>query len=143
MKRSLILLSLILSLNACAATSITTPTTPSSPIVSAQDAAGKNLYAIGAALQATPGILESLYSAGKLSKADYNKVVPTYNQALGSFNLAVNALQVAVKAGQDPGNTTAYLEALNAFLLDKATLDNLLLAFGQKPIGAGTSHNTQ
>lgn len=139
--RKLFLLSLlILSISACATTgTITTPSSPQSVVVSAQDAASKSLYAIGTALQATPQILDALYAAGKMSKADYNKVVPIYNQALGSYNLAVAALKASVSAGQDPSNSVGYVAALNSFLTDKTTIDNMLVAFGQKPIGTGVT----
>jgi hypothetical protein len=136
MKKLFLVPLLLLALSACAGNStISTPNSPPPAVVSAQDAAQKSLYAIGVALQATPGILEALYDAGKISKADYNKVVPIYNQALGSFNLAVNALKAAVAAGQDPGNVAAYQTALMGFLADKQNVDNLLAAYGQTPIG--------
>jgi hypothetical protein len=136
LKRLFLIPLLLLSLTACATTgTISGPTSPPTAVSSAQDAATKSLYAIGVALQATPGILDALYNAGKLSKEDYNKAVPVYNQALASFNLAANALKAATAAGQDPNATTAYLSALNSFILDKNNMDNLLTAFGQTPIG--------
>lgn len=124
-----------LSLSACAGNTLVTPTTPPTAITSAQDAAQKSLYAIGTALQATPGTMTALYDAGKISKADYNKVVPVYNQAVASYQLAVSALQTATKAGIDPSTATSYVMALQTFMTDKTNIDNLLTAFGQKPAG--------
>ena len=138
LKRLFLIPLLLMSLSACATTgTISGPSTPATAVSSAQAAATKSLYAIGVALQATPGILDALYNAGKLGKEDYNKVVPIYNQALASFNLAVNALKAATAAGQDPNATTAYIAALNSFITDKSNMDNLLTAFGQAPIGTG------
>ncbi len=138
MKKYLILPLLLLALSGCAGT-INTPTGPPSPVASAQDAAEKSLYAIGAALQATPGILNALYDAGKIGKTDFNNAASIYNQALGSYKMAVNALKAAVDAGTDPNTSTAYLTAFNAFMGDKKLIDNLLLAFGEKPIGTGVN----
>ena len=131
-----ILMSLLLafSLSACAGT-LTTPTTQPSAITSAQTAAENSLYAIGTALQATPGILNALYDAGKLSKDDFNKAVPVYNQALASFQLAVTALKTAKDAGADPNMVAGYTTALAAFMTDKANIDNLVTAFGKTPAG--------
>ena len=137
MKRILFLVLLALSLSGCA-TLNGTPATPPA-IVSAQDAATKSLYAIGALLQATPGVLDSLYAADKLSKADYNNAVQVYNQALASFNVACEALKTAVKAEQDPASVTAYVQALQGFLGDKVALDNLMLVIGSQPIGKGVT----
>jgi hypothetical protein len=127
---------MILALAACAGTnSATSPNLqPMTANQAPQDAAKNSLYAIGIALQATPQVLTALYNSGKLSKADYNSAVPVFNQALASFQLAVNALQAAVKAGQDPNQSTAYLTALNSFVVDKANIDNLLTAFQTKGV---------
>ena len=130
----LIPLLLAFSLSACAGT-LTTPTTQPSAITSAQTAAENSLYAIGTALQATPGILNALYDAGKISKDDFNKCVPVYDQALASFQLAVTALKSAKDAGQDPNMVAGYTTALTAFLTDKANIDNLVTAFGKTPAG--------
>ena len=138
MKKLLVVLMAALCLTACAGT-ITTPSSQPTAVTSAQDAAQKSLYAIGTALQATPGILDALYNAGKVSKTDYNKVVPVYNQALASYQLAVTALKAAVAAGQDPNTATAYVSALQTFLTDKTNIDNLLSAMGAQPIGTGVS----
>lgn len=138
MKRFLMIPLMALCLSGCAGT-MTSTSVPPTAIVSAQDAATTSLYTIGAALQATPKVLDALYNAGKLSKQDYNNAVPIYNQALASYNLAVNALKAAVSAGQDPNTTTAYVLALNGFMTDKTNIDNLLTAFGQQPIGAGVA----
>ena len=137
MKRILFLVLLALTLNGCATLS-GTPATPAA-VVSAQDAATQSLYAIGALLQATPGVLDSLYAADKLSKTDYNSAVVVYNQALASFNVACEALKVAVKAEQDPASVTAYVQALQAFLGDKVFLDNMMLEIGAQPIGKGVN----
>jgi hypothetical protein len=94
------------------------------------DTAQRSLYALGAALEATPKVMEGLYSAGKITKADYNAVTPIYNQALASFKLAVAALNTAVASGADPNGSTAYLAALSGFLTDKANVDNLMTALG-------------
>jgi hypothetical protein len=135
MRKYLILLPLIvLSLCSCAGT-LSTPTTATSAVVSAQDAAEKSLYAVGVALQAAPGVMDALYKAGKLSKDDFNSAVPIYNRALASYQVAVSALKAAVTAGQDPTQATGYVSALNTFLADKGTIDNLLTAFGSKPVG--------
>ena len=137
MKRILFLVLLALTLNGCATLS-GTPATPAA-VVSAQDAATKSLYAIGALLQATPGVLDSLYAADKLSKTDYNSAVAAYNQALASFNVACEALNTAVKAEQDPATVTSYIQALQSFLGDKTALDNIMTAIGAQPIGTGVT----
>jgi hypothetical protein len=138
MKKLFLMSLLILSLSACATTgTITSPTTAPSAVVSAQDAASKSLYAIGTALQATPQVLDALYAAGKMSKADYNAAVPIYNRSLGSYNLAVTALQASMVAGQDPSSAATYTSAMQTFLSDKTLIDNMLLAYGAQPIGAG------
>lgn len=138
MKRLLILPLLLLCLSACAGT-MSQQTGTQSAVVSAQGAAQKSLYAIGVTLQAAPGVLDALYNAGKLSKADYNNAVPVYNQALASYQLAVSALFASVKAGQDPNQSTAYVLALNTFLTDKTNIDNLLTAFQAQPVGSGVT----
>ncbi len=136
MFRLIPLLFLLLLNFGCATTGINgNPATPPA-IVSAQNAAQDSLYAIGTAMQATPGILNALYDAGKLSKTDYNNAVPVFNQALASFQLAVTALKAAKTAEQDPNTTAAYVTALKSFLDDKNSIDNLMTAFGKKPIGA-------
>ena len=128
MKRLLIALLLSVTLAGCA----TTGTTPATPQVAAQDVATKSLLSVGAVLQAAPGIVNALYDAGKLSKADYNNFVMIYNQALASFNLADEALQVAIKAGQDPNMTIAYTTALANFMTSKKTVSDLIAAMGEK-----------
>lgn len=138
MRKLLLLPLLLLSLSALPACSTMSATSGSSnAVVQAQDAASKTLYALGAALQATPGICDALYNSGKITKDQYNSVVPVYNQVLGAFDLAVQALNQAVAAGQDPNAVPAYSQALGAFLTDKATIDNLILALGGQPIGQG------
>jgi len=137
MKRLLFLLLLGFSLTGCAA--ITgVPSTPAA-ITSAQDAATKSLYAIGALLQATPGVLNSLYAADKITKGDYNQAVVVYNKTLASFNVACEALKAAVKAEKDPASVTAYIAALQVLLADRVMLDNIMFAIGSQPIGKGVT----
>ena len=138
MKKLIIAVFAVLTLVGCAGT-MSGPTGQPAAITAAQDAATKSLYAIGTALQAAPQVMDALYNAGKMSKADYNAAVPIYNQVLASYKLAVNALQAAVTAGQDPNAATAYVAALQSFLTDKNNVDNLLTAMGQNPIGKGIS----
>jgi hypothetical protein len=130
---------ILLAFNGCVTSPATCPSSTSASICSAEDAASKTLYALGAALQATPGILDALYTAGKITKEQYNSSVPVYNQVLASFNLAVAALSQSVTAGQDPNSVPAYTAALGAFLADKSTIDNLILALGGQPVTQGVT----
>lgn len=106
-------------------------------VTTAQQAANQTLYIIGSALKATPDVVEALYTSGKITKEQYNSVVPTYNQALASYILAVDALEAATAAGKDPGTTAAYATALATFMVNKTNLDNLLVALGGQKIGTG------
>jgi len=107
------------------------------PLQNSQQAAEQTVYAIGVSLQAIPGICDAFYAAGKMDKETYNKVVPIYNQALGSYKLLLMALRESLVAGNDPNAQTAYVTALNRFLLDKQMLDSLALALGVQPAGGG------
>ena len=138
MLRFLAVIILAISLTGCAGT-LSTSTTTSTAVQSAQNAAQQSLYAVGVALQATPGIVDALYNAAKITKDIYNSIAQGYNQALASYQLAVKALQAATTAGQDPNTATAYVAALQTFLTDKTNIDNLLTAYGQKPIGSGVT----
>ena len=137
MKRLIPLLLLLLAFNlgGCATTGLNGTSTVPAAVVSAQDAATKSLYAIGALLQATPGVLDALYNASKINKDQYNQSALVYNQALSSFNIACEALKTAISAGQDPASISAYVSALQSFLSDKTVLDNLMTAIGSQPIG--------
>jgi len=140
MKRLLCITMLVASLftiNGCAGIS-TTPGT-STAITDSENAATQTLYAIGTALQATPGIVDALYNAGKITKSDYNNITTIYNQALGAYNLAEAALKDAINAGQDPSTVVNYTNAITTFLSDKTMLDNLVMAFNGQPIGTVSS----
>jgi type IV secretory pathway VirB6-like protein len=117
MKRFLILPILLLSLAGCA----TTVTVPTTGILTADQVtiAQKPLIAVGAMLQATPGTLQVLLDAGKITKDDYNKVVPIYNKVLAGWKVAVQALTVGASAA-------SYSAAYDAFMADKTDLDALI-----------------
>lgn len=136
MKKLAILLVLVLLVAGCGST-VSTTSKASQAVVSAQGAATQTLYGMGALLQSTPKIVENLYSSGRLTKEQFNSVVPIYNQALGSFNLAVAALKSAVDAGQDPNTVSAYSKALAQFLIDKNLIENLVLSLSGQPIVGG------
>jgi len=98
------------------------------PVQQAQQAAEQTVDSLGVALQAVPPLCESLYAAGQISKETYNKITPVYNQALGSYKLLLVALRESIVSNNDPNKHTAYLEAVNRFLLDKQMLESLTLA---------------
>jgi hypothetical protein len=139
MKKLFLIPLMILALAACAGQTITPTTTTAAPIVSAQIAAQDSLYATGVALQATPKVMDALYQAGKMSKAEYNSVVPVYNRVQTSYKLAVAALDTEISAGRNPNTATAYLDALQTLTTNKTNIDNLLTAYGQAPVGAGVA----
>jgi len=134
MKKLLILLVLAFVCAGCG-TTMSTTSKASQAVVSAQGAATQTLYGMGALLQSTPKIVDGLYASGKLTKEQFNSVVPVYNQALGSFNLAVAALKSATDAGQDPNTVLAYSKALAQFLVDKNLIENLVLSLSGQSIG--------
>lgn len=130
MKKLLIVLSLaILSLNL---TGCPSSTVASTPTVQAQIAVTQTLNALGVALKATPGILDTLYTNGKITKDTYNAAANVYNQTIASYKLAVSALNTTVAAGQDPNTSTAYLSALFNFTTNQDNLNNLIAAMGGK-----------
>ena len=138
MLKFLAVMILAFSLAGCAGT-MTGPTYQPTAITAAQTAAQQSLYAIGLALQATPGITQALYDASKINKETFNSVAVTYNKALASYQLAVAALKAATDAGQDPNTATAYVTALQTFIMDKEHIDSLLTAMGAQPIGTGAN----
>ena len=127
MKKLTLLPLLILSLNLAGCPSSTVAPTPT---VQAQIAVTQTLNALGVALKATPGVLDTLYNNGKIAKDTYNAAAKAYNQALASYQLAVSALNNAVAAGQDPNTATAYLSALLAFTTNQDNLNKLMIAMG-------------
>ena len=127
----LLLMGLSLALSACA-TSSTIPDDPGTAAATktAEDAATKTVVALGQTLYATPGIVKSLYDAGKVSKEQYNEVVPIYNQALASYAVLNKALQAAIDAGKDPADIEDYAKALLAFMTERNNIDNIITSFG-------------
>ncbi len=129
MKQLIILAFLAISMT-CTGCATTAPGTSTTTVQQAQQVAEKSLYAAGSVLKATPPVLNALYDAGKISKADYNNAVVIYNRALASFNVAVDVLKGCVAAGQDPGGSTVYLAALTTFATDSSTVNNVITALG-------------
>lgn len=126
MKRLILLALFMFVIAGCGAT-MSTKSSASQAVVSAQGAATETLYGMGALLHSAPKIADALYASGKITKEQYNSIVPIYNRALASFNLAVSALDTAVDAGKDPNAVAAYSEAVLAFLVDKREIETLLL----------------
>ena len=127
MKKIFLIPILLLALNLSGCPSLAVAPTP---VIQSQVAVTQTLNAVGAVLKTTPGVLNALYDAGKITKATYNEAATAYNQALASYQLAVSALNTAVSAGQDPNNATAYITALAAFMTKQDNLNSLLTAVG-------------
>jgi hypothetical protein len=109
----------------CATTPVSTGVVTTTGILSDQtvNTTQKALLAIGSLLEATPGTTQALLDAGKITKDDYNKIVPVYNKVLVSWKAAKAVLKVGATAD-------SYNAAFSAFLADKAEFDALLAQFG-------------
>jgi len=107
------------------------PNTPSA-VLDAQATAQQVVYGFESAFQATPDIVSALMKNGMVSAHTYNThILPAYNQGLGSLNVLISALKECSDASKDPNQDPNYAVALAAFLTDKSTIDNMLIAFGK------------
>jgi hypothetical protein len=84
---------------------------------------------MGVALSETPPIADGLYSAGKITKEQYNKFADTYNKARAAYIVLNDAAQVAIRAGQEPTLSAAYKAAYPTAAASVADVQALIATF--------------
>jgi hypothetical protein len=117
----LLLLLLPITLNGCA--------TPGGGQTSAAQVSANSLIAMGDAIKQTPATADALFSAGKITKAQYNQIAMAYTQAQAAYIVAVDAEEAYIKAADSPDKATAYRTAFDQAVKSLGDLQALVKSF--------------